>query len=123
MVLNRGEDKLQSCWRGCKLLCMREMTCWGERVCFGGQEWGWEESMKKQNYQIMSKSACKRCQIPFCRGFFKNAKGLGISFQATFFVEYFDKTFFCNITLTGQMPLTTSAYFPTYSVKCISCIF
>ena len=39
----------------------------------------------------MSKSACRLTQIPCYRGFFKNKKGPGTSFQAKFFVEIFDK--------------------------------
>ena len=30
-------------------------------------------------------------QIPFYRGFFENYKGPRTNFQATFFVEFFDK--------------------------------
>ena len=36
----------------------------------------------------MLKSAYKLPQIPFYRGFFKNEKGPGASFQATFLVEF-----------------------------------
>ena len=38
-------------------------------------------------------------QMSFYKGLFENQKGPGISFQATFFIELFDKKFFvCNIT-------------------------
>ena len=33
-------------------------------------------------------------QIPFYRGFFENQKGPGNSFQATLFIEFFDKKFY-----------------------------
>ena len=39
----------------------------------------------------MSKSTCRFPQIPLYRRFFKNKKGPGTSFQAIYFVEYFDK--------------------------------
>ena len=39
----------------------------------------------------MSKSAGRLTQIACYRGFFKNKKGPGTSFQAKFFVEIFDK--------------------------------
>ena len=45
------------------------------------------------NYQNLFKSACRPLQSPFYRGFFENSKGPGISFQDTFFIEYFDKKF------------------------------
>ena len=41
----------------------------------------------------MSKSACRFPQILFYRGFFENKKGPGTSFQATYFADFFDKTF------------------------------
>ena len=44
-----------------------------------------------QNYQNLSKSAHRPLQILFYRGFFENRKGLGTSFQATFFIDFFDK--------------------------------
>ena len=39
----------------------------------------------------MVQSACRLPQIPDHRGFFKNNKGLGTSFQATFFAYFFDE--------------------------------
>ena len=41
----------------------------------------------------MFKSARRPPQIPFSRRFFVNQKGPGTSFQATFFIEFFDKNF------------------------------
>ena len=46
-----------------------------------------------QNDQNLSKSANRPPQIPFYRGFFENQKGPGTSFQATLFIELFDKKF------------------------------
>ena len=45
------------------------------------------------NYQNLSKSAHRPPQIPFYRGFFENQEGPGTSFQATLFIEFFDKTY------------------------------
>ena len=45
------------------------------------------------NYQNLFKSACRPLPSHFYRGFFENSKGPGISFQDTFFIEYFDKKF------------------------------
>ena len=39
------------------------------------------------------KITCPPPQIPFYRGLFKNKKGLGTSFWATFFIKFFDKNF------------------------------
>ena len=41
----------------------------------------------------MSKLACKLPQNPFYGGFFKNKQGFGTSFQAIFYVKYFDNSF------------------------------
>ena len=69
----------------------------------------------------MPKSACTPLQIPYYRGFFKNEKGAGSSFQATFFIEFFDKKFFCNITKTGKISSPDCLYFSIYSVKFVLC--
>ena len=53
------------------------------------------------NDQNLSKSACIPPQIPFYRGFFENLKGLGTSFQATFFIKCFDESF-SFVILHGQ---------------------
>ena len=54
--------------------------------------------MYSRNYQKLSKSARRPPQIPFYRGSFENGKGPRTSFQATFFIEFFDKKFwFYNI--------------------------
>ena len=41
----------------------------------------------------MSKSANRLLQVPIYRGFFRNKKGPGTSFQATSFAEFFGKNF------------------------------
>ena len=41
--------------------------------------------------------------------------------QTTIFIKFLVKCFFCNITWTGQTSLPNCAYFPSYSVKCVSC--
>ena len=48
----------------------------------------------KQNYQNMLKSAWRLLELPFYRGFYKNEKEPGASFQAKFFVEFFDEFFY-----------------------------
>ena len=45
----------------------------------------------------------------------------GSSFQATIFIWFFYKTFFFNVTSTGQISLPDCVCFPSYSIKCVSC--
>ena len=47
--------------------------------------------------------------------------GPGNSFQVTYFIEFFDNFFFCDITWTDQISLINCVYFSSYSVKCVSC--
>ena len=64
--------------------------------------------------------ACWPPQNRFYRRFIENWKWRGTSFQATLFIELFDKNFFYNISWTSQISLPECFYFPCYSI-CVSC--
>ena len=66
----------------------------------------------------MSKSACRFPLIALYRGFFKNEKGPGTSFQAICFVEFFDKTF-SFVTYKLILFHYICVYSTSYVVKCI----
>ena len=59
-------------------------------------------------------------QITFYRGFLKNWKGSGTSFQVTFFVEFIDKNFsFVMLHKLAKLHYQT-VFTYKLSVKCIS---
>ena len=61
------------------------------------------------------------CWFGGCAEFLGNTKEPGTSFQSTVFVEFFHKIILFGICQTGPISLTDCVYFPSYSVKCISC--
>ena len=69
------------------------------------------------------KISIKASSDSFYREFFENSKGLGNSFQATLFIELSETNFsFLMLHDTGhQILLPDCVYFPSYSVKSISC--
>ena len=57
-----------------------------------------------------------------CAWFFANTKGLETSFQVAVFAEFFDKIFsFVIWHKLAKFQLSDCVYFPSYSVKYISC--
>ena len=56
----------------------------------------------------------------FTKDYLKIKKGLELVSRLHFSGNFFF-FFFCNITQTYQISLSDCIYFPSYSVKCVSC--